>query len=1294
NVQIGNRHWTIHRRFNDFKNVHGLLGHTHSSEELAGVKLPPQRIFKRKKFDPAYLYERCEQLDEYIHKLLDVPSLAADPVVMDFLSNNWRQPKRPKKNPIPGRDMKAGPIDLTNRKNANGGIQPGMTPKEIKRIIARQNKQQLGRGRSDKRKFIRNGPGVVSLGGTSSGPAVKAEEKGDGQAEEPYSTLGQQGVPFDTGFARVFNTKMTKNNSGGGNRKRKPGAPLTRKARLPPLGAIDMVPPIAVVDCAPKCLDLQKQLAVEYKGTMLLLGTPNMDRVGLDGYGVGGEEDEERQSASKTNMYADTDTSGQSTDSGASSDTNLRTFHSEPQGNREIDTSGDESFGETLSTRAMDLAAKESVAQDGLRPSPMYPSQPEDRMPPGSVVEDVVEGLAMGAASDGDIPHRHSPLIHEEQVSEVPRAHGQHGTHTLRQKKQLGVHQDANHAGASRGNNKGGHKLQQSERKKKQQQQLLEAGQPANAYGEGVSEQGVLVAEMDLNFPTKKLVSRQRSLTARRSGALGPSQQRQPGTAEVLHKKPLITAKGTSVPAKRPPLASRLSTWFSNALSLNEDEDLGDSELLSDEKSAAESGGSVPASGGTDEGPSVKTAGPFTHQQLLKMHQQQQRQQMKDKRQNTRRSPHAYNQKRVPTLLLPSSSTGLSVGSPTNRQSAQQQHRQQVQLHHQVQQLHHKQQQQHEQQQELQQQQQQKTLDHQQPHDLPQGTATQQQPWDTRQAKQDQPPAQRDRSRSRDEDDSAAPRSETTASSESDEEGVESSALHKSESVGKAATDTFQPTHRRAPSNTTTDAHSSESATRRSIATDSARAANNARAGARGSDIEFEIPDAHLVGRLEDRRGSISSDSAVNAIASAVSAGINSIFSSGVSTIMRGAKGVQDADPDHMSEDPLHTGIYSDRPKELCAPNSDSALPYADNSAWSFTRVNSVPLSGSPPARQASASITIEPRASTMASSAARHRSEAGSSAERFSPTSPKYSPINHASTHMHASSPLPQMSMLRNRIVLPTTETVSDGTDGESESSVTSNSSRAISRQASTNSATGSPRSRELEKHHNMIAQQQLLLKSYSRLRFNRAPSSPPKAHTSPMQRHISASTATINTDHSMDTSRVLIRSATSPRRLRIASESSGGMGLFNDHSVGDVGVELRKFQSYNEAEVQESDTERSAVTDELQTENTLGTSASVDSLTDANVANVFETASGGVYPADSVTAGRTASESMDHSLSSSSRDGDILVFEALLEQAREVSRSGSFPTNTSSESESDNSALSTPTEPGRSPSPEPSSL
>lgn len=138
NVQKDARHWTIHRRYSDFTDLHSLLSHTYDKETIAKLALPKKRFVgvhvcgvqrqkfinkkkgrmcntfgvcvfyicysaqniyvaliitlslffsvnhlyhrlwnKKDKFDPTDMEERRQQLQHYLNVLLDTTTLAS-----------------------------------------------------------------------------------------------------------------------------------------------------------------------------------------------------------------------------------------------------------------------------------------------------------------------------------------------------------------------------------------------------------------------------------------------------------------------------------------------------------------------------------------------------------------------------------------------------------------------------------------------------------------------------------------------------------------------------------------------------------------------------------------------------------------------------------------------------------------------------------------------------------------------------------------------------------------------------------------------------------------------------------------------------------------------------------------------------------------------------------------------------------------------------------------------------------------------------------------------------------------
>eukprot|EP01134_Creolimax_fragrantissima_P004741 CFRG4741T1 len=553
NVQIGNRHWTVHRRFNDFKNVHGLLGHTHTSEEMASLVLPPQRIFKRKKFDPAYLYERCEQLDDYIHMLLSLPALANDPIVLDFLSHNWRQPKRPKKPRInapglqDGKVGEKGSIDLTKRSGTVPAITPGMSPREIKRIVARQNRTQLGRGRMDKRKSGMTAVGVGRDGGKGGDGG-----KGDGMNLAVFtqrSQLQTQGTDGARGYSR------------GRLGKKKGGLIAVKKRNLP--NVVNNTSPASVIECSPRGLSIKKQLALEFKSAMMQKGTPVIRRVGLD-----------RQTRHE---YTDGDAIG-ATSFGDKLDVLASSDKVENwEGAVEVDV--DPIVG------SENIHVDDTDAHSAL-PSTMAQAQSDSDKRLTSTTEVTVT------------QYGHPSIARAHTLQEI-RAHG----HLQPQLSQPSLHSKRN----------------------TQVYEMKESGDGDDG------DDNDFTAEMDLNFPTRKLVSRQRSLTARRTT---------PNMLAVNEKQKRHT-KGTGVTAAKPPFTSRLSQWIFNAFNISEDAEENEPSINDDQ--------GVGVAGPKDVADSERT-----HQQLLKqnlLHQQekarQQQQQRRDKR------------KILQALYVPSSATQL-----------------------------------------------------------------------------------------------------------------------------------------------------------------------------------------------------------------------------------------------------------------------------------------------------------------------------------------------------------------------------------------------------------------------------------------------------------------------------------------------------------------------------------------------------------------------------------------------------------------------------------------------------------
>jgi hypothetical protein len=60
NVQINARHWTIHRRYSDFEDLHDLIGHYHPLASKA-LSLPSKRYIKRYAMDQLQLGRNRKQ---------------------------------------------------------------------------------------------------------------------------------------------------------------------------------------------------------------------------------------------------------------------------------------------------------------------------------------------------------------------------------------------------------------------------------------------------------------------------------------------------------------------------------------------------------------------------------------------------------------------------------------------------------------------------------------------------------------------------------------------------------------------------------------------------------------------------------------------------------------------------------------------------------------------------------------------------------------------------------------------------------------------------------------------------------------------------------------------------------------------------------------------------------------------------------------------------------------------------------------------------------------------------------
>lgn len=142
NVQMDRAQWTMHRRFNDFCDLHQMLVLQHP-QCAHDVSLPPKRYFKRNKFDPAYLDRRGRQLDAYLREVLAHDVFSRSIAVRDFMSASWNasavtRPPTECGAEAAGRGERGGGAGARAGGGGLMGSMTAMNPRQIKFAIFRQ----------------------------------------------------------------------------------------------------------------------------------------------------------------------------------------------------------------------------------------------------------------------------------------------------------------------------------------------------------------------------------------------------------------------------------------------------------------------------------------------------------------------------------------------------------------------------------------------------------------------------------------------------------------------------------------------------------------------------------------------------------------------------------------------------------------------------------------------------------------------------------------------------------------------------------------------------------------------------------------------------------------------------------------------------------------------------------------------------------------------------------------------------------------------------------------------------
>eukprot|EP00123_Amoebidium_parasiticum_P006370 comp17331_c0_seq2/m.16538 comp17331_c0_seq2/g.16538 ORF comp17331_c0_seq2/g.16538 comp17331_c0_seq2/m.16538 type:complete len:305 (-) comp17331_c0_seq2:122-1036(-) len=149
NCQYEGKHWTIHRRYNDFVDLHHAIVRELPPHITDDLYLPSRRIFKRIKFDPDYIEKRRLALDAYMKKIISYPEFMCCHAVRTFLSAAWDRYRNPLTGALASRGPQAGMAVVTLPPNSDGslnnsalGRDRSLSPTQLRSVIARTQQPQ------------------------------------------------------------------------------------------------------------------------------------------------------------------------------------------------------------------------------------------------------------------------------------------------------------------------------------------------------------------------------------------------------------------------------------------------------------------------------------------------------------------------------------------------------------------------------------------------------------------------------------------------------------------------------------------------------------------------------------------------------------------------------------------------------------------------------------------------------------------------------------------------------------------------------------------------------------------------------------------------------------------------------------------------------------------------------------------------------------------------------------------------------------------------------------------------
>ncbi|EGD72874.1 AGC/SGK protein kinase [Salpingoeca rosetta] len=88
----GSQRMTVYHRYSEFRELYEMLRDKYPKEKF---KFPSKRIFG--KFDQDFIQTRKQGLQEFVQKIISIPSIAFDPVVQKFLTDTPRHGRQPQR---------------------------------------------------------------------------------------------------------------------------------------------------------------------------------------------------------------------------------------------------------------------------------------------------------------------------------------------------------------------------------------------------------------------------------------------------------------------------------------------------------------------------------------------------------------------------------------------------------------------------------------------------------------------------------------------------------------------------------------------------------------------------------------------------------------------------------------------------------------------------------------------------------------------------------------------------------------------------------------------------------------------------------------------------------------------------------------------------------------------------------------------------------------------------------------------------------------------------------------------